>query len=112
MKPIILTHVGTNQFVRETYIPDVWRHRYSLADKNGKLKTETETQVYDLAGPMCFQVRSKIKIKPYTKFEIILDMNFVITEQPTVMNFTCAFGLGGKRAWDCDASFTILGILG
>ena len=57
VKPIVLTHVGTNQFIRETYLPDVWRHRYSLATPDGKLKTEGTKQMYDLAGPMCFQVK-------------------------------------------------------
>ncbi|TRY63185.1 hypothetical protein TCAL_02083 [Tigriopus californicus] len=57
IKPIVLTHVGTNQFIRETYLPEVWRHRYLLADPEGNLKSpdQSGSQVYDLAGPMCFQ---------------------------------------------------------
>eukprot|EP00095_Tigriopus_kingsejongensis_P002041 snap_masked-scaffold556_size137522-processed-gene-0.7 protein:Tk02041 transcript:snap_masked-scaffold556_size137522-processed-gene-0.7-mRNA-1 annotation:"diaminopimelate decarboxylase" len=57
IKPIVLTHVGTNQFIRETYLPDVWRHRYLLADSQGNLKSPKNhtTKMYDLAGPMCFQ---------------------------------------------------------
>lgn len=60
IKPIVLTHVGTNQFIRETYLPEVWRHRYLLADSEGNLKSmdKSGSKVYDLAGPMCFQVQS------------------------------------------------------
>ena len=33
IKPIIQTHVGTNQFIRETYVPDVWRHRWAAKER-------------------------------------------------------------------------------
>ncbi len=56
VKPIALTHVGTNQFIREAYLPDVWRHRFSLTDSKGNVKDGSEKQLYDIAGPMCFQV--------------------------------------------------------
>jgi len=52
--PIILTHVGTNQFPREVYLPHQWRHRFSLFNSQGEAKTGEEVKV-DLAGPLCFQ---------------------------------------------------------
>ena len=58
-KPICLTHLGSNQFPREVYLPEVWNHRFSALDgKTGKLKEDTNDLVeYDLAGPLCFQVK-------------------------------------------------------
>ncbi len=59
VKPIALTHVGTNQFIREAYLPEVWRHRFSLASPNGTVKEGGgDKKLYDIAGPMCFQVGS------------------------------------------------------
>merc|ERR1712107_407802 len=52
--PILLTHLGTNQFPRESYLPHIWRHRFSLLDCAGKKHEGPETMV-DIGGPMCFQ---------------------------------------------------------
>jgi len=52
--PILLTHLGTNQFPREAYLPQIWRHRFSLFDSQGKVKKAEEMMV-DIGGPMCFQ---------------------------------------------------------
>jgi len=52
--PILLTHLGTNQFPRESYLPHIWRHRFSLCDSTGKKKDGDELLV-DIGGPMCFQ---------------------------------------------------------
>lgn len=52
--PILLTHLGTNQFPRSVYLPHVWRHRFSLLDSNGQAKSGEEVSV-DIAGPLCFQ---------------------------------------------------------
>jgi len=52
--PILLTHLGTNQFPRSAYLPHIWRHRFSLYNNEGYLKQGDEKLV-DLAGPMCFQ---------------------------------------------------------
>ena len=52
--PILLTHVGANQFYTEVYLPDKRRHRFDLADCNGKDKDE-EKILFDIAGPLCFQ---------------------------------------------------------
>jgi diaminopimelate decarboxylase len=57
VQPILLTHLGSNQFIREAYIPILWNHRYSAVDgKSGKVKKSDVLQKYDLAGPLCFQV--------------------------------------------------------
>ena len=52
-----MTHVGSNNFVREVYRPDLYSHRVTLAGRNGEDKTGGDTVVtYDIAGPLCFQV--------------------------------------------------------
>ena len=57
VKPICLTHLGTNQFIRAAYLPKTWSHRMSAIDgKTGKLKKSEEQITYDVAGPLCFQV--------------------------------------------------------
>ena len=55
VKPIIQTHVGANQFIREVYIPQMWHHRIDLLDSEGNLKSSKEKTTYDIAGPLCFQ---------------------------------------------------------
>ena len=52
--PILLTHVGANQFFTEVYCPDKRRHRFDLADSFGNEKME-EKIIFDIAGPLCFQ---------------------------------------------------------
>jgi len=52
--PIILTHLGTNQFPREVYLPQIWRHRFSLFTPEGIKKEGKEINV-DIGGPLCFQ---------------------------------------------------------
>jgi len=52
--PILLTHLGTNQFPREAYVPHIWRHRFSLYDYQGTSK-EGDKIMVDVAGPLCFQ---------------------------------------------------------
>ena len=57
VKPICLTHLGTNQFIRAAYLPKTWSHRMSAIDgKTGKLKKSEDQITYDVAGPLCFQV--------------------------------------------------------
>jgi diaminopimelate decarboxylase len=53
--PIVLTHVGSNQFYTEVYLPDIRKHRFDLADKTGMLRT-CPKKMFDIAGPLCFQV--------------------------------------------------------
>ncbi len=59
---MLMTHLGTNQFIREVYIPHLWNHRYSLLDaKSGKVK-QGQVRKYDIAGPLCFQVIHWIRL--------------------------------------------------
>ena len=53
--PIVMCHVGANQFYTEVYLPHLRQHRMNLADKNGKMKLGPCKKV-DVAGPLCFQV--------------------------------------------------------
>ena len=57
IQPIILTHVGANQFIREIYVPHIYQHRFGVANPNGMLKKNNSTKTYDIGGPLCFQVR-------------------------------------------------------
>lgn len=52
--PILLTHLGTNQFPRSAYLPHIWRHRFSIFTPQGSCK-DGKPMMVDLAGPMCFQ---------------------------------------------------------
>ena len=61
LRPLLLTHVGANQFPWETYRPDAWPHRWTLLDgKYGGTVGEDchGSHEYDIAGPMCFQVNN------------------------------------------------------
>ena len=51
---IIMTHVGADLFLRKCYNPEDWYHHISVVDKEGKLKTGTDTTHYIVAGPLCF----------------------------------------------------------
>ena len=53
--PIILTHVGANQFIDAVYVPDEVILRFDVATPEGKLKKEGPKRVYDVGGCMCFQ---------------------------------------------------------
>ena len=61
IQPIILTHVGSNQFIREVYMPTSRPHRYDITDKEGAIKRSGKKIVYDVGGPLCFQVRVLIR---------------------------------------------------
>lgn len=49
-----LTHFGSNQFLREVYLPDVWFHRMSVLDQLGNPK-DGDFMEQDIGGPLCFQ---------------------------------------------------------
>lgn len=54
--PLAIVHVGSNQFVREAYLGNVWRHRFSAFDPSGDVhRAATDLQAFDIAGPLCFQ---------------------------------------------------------
>jgi len=50
----VLTHFGSNQFLREVYLPDVWFHRMSIVDSSGNPKSDQFIE-QDIGGPLCFQ---------------------------------------------------------
>ena len=52
--PIALVHVGKNQFYTEVYWPNVFKHRFDIADSEGKLRNGPKT-MFNIAGPLCFQ---------------------------------------------------------
>ncbi len=77
LKPIIMTHVGTNQFLFESYMPSWCAHRFSLAGPDGRIRRKAEAKrknddeddgddakdgvrLYDIGGPLCFQVSYSI----------------------------------------------------
>lgn len=34
-RPVVLIHVGANQFIREAYLPEHWKHRLLALDAGG-----------------------------------------------------------------------------
>ena len=69
VRPIIMTTVGSNHFMREAYRPENWRHRMTLADSDGKYKSGEEI-LQDVAGPVCFQGDYLAKRVPLPKAEV------------------------------------------
>ena len=51
---VIITHLGADLLLRKCYNPDDWHHHITVVDKNGNLKTGTDTNKYMVAGPLCF----------------------------------------------------------
>ncbi len=51
---IIITHIGADLLLRKCYNPQDWHHHITVVDKNGTLKTGTDTNKYIVAGPLCF----------------------------------------------------------
>jgi diaminopimelate decarboxylase len=64
---IAVIHVGANQFLRTAYLPDEWKHSFSVFDSNGNPKgcdndndddhhhkAPVPFLLHDIAGPMCF----------------------------------------------------------
>ena len=57
VRPILLTHVGCNQFLFEVYLPGCYGHRFDIVcPKTGQVKKEGKKTTYDIAGCICFQV--------------------------------------------------------
>lgn len=56
---ILLTHVGSNAFLREAYqiASKAWRRRFTVFDKDGNpnVSSADDFCMYDVAGPLCFQ---------------------------------------------------------
>lgn len=54
--PLAIAHVGSNQFIREAYLGDQWKHRFTAFDSNGAVHADAkDVQHFDIAGPLCFQ---------------------------------------------------------
>eukprot|EP01060_Flectonema_neradi_P040337 TRINITY_DN914_c4_g1_i1.p1 TRINITY_DN914_c4_g1~~TRINITY_DN914_c4_g1_i1.p1 ORF type:complete len:485 (+),score=99.99 TRINITY_DN914_c4_g1_i1:98-1456(+) len=53
--PLLVAHVGSNQFVREAYLGDVWRHRFTILSPSGSPQPDSGVVTYDICGPLCFQ---------------------------------------------------------
>jgi diaminopimelate decarboxylase len=49
-----MIHAGADLFIRECLNPTSWQHEYHVFDKSGKLKSGTDENPYNLAGPLCF----------------------------------------------------------
>lgn len=64
----VLTHFGSNQFLREVYLPDVWFHRISVFDKDGNPKGGDHIE-QDIGGPLCFQGDYLAKARLLPKIE-------------------------------------------
>ena len=76
--PIVLAHVGANQFYTEVYWPDKRRHRFDLADENGQEKSKKNCRIFDIAGPLCFQgdyLAKKVELPDSTTAGDILIMH-------------------------------------
>ena len=57
VRPIILTHVGCNQFLFEVFLPGCLRHRFHVVSPDtGLIKKDGKRATYDIAGCIGFQV--------------------------------------------------------
>jgi len=57
VRPILLTHVGANQFPFEVYLPEDSGHRFDIVcPDSGRVKRGGPKKAYDIAGCLCFQV--------------------------------------------------------
>lgn len=52
-REVLISHLGADHFVRESYNRELWPHQFFLMDSTGKLKTK-EVKPSDLGGPLCF----------------------------------------------------------
>ena len=74
--PILMVHVGANQFYTEVY--HFLRHRFDLADENGIARSKDELEIFDIAGPLCFQgdyLAKQVKLPKTAKTGDILIMH-------------------------------------
>lgn len=49
-----MIHVGANMFIREAYHPQQWKHEFSVANPQGKIKSGQTKNPWIVAGPLCF----------------------------------------------------------
>ncbi len=52
-RQVLITHLGADAFVRESYNRKKWPHQFFAMDAEGNLK-QGEKMVTDLGGPLCF----------------------------------------------------------
>lgn len=52
-REVLISHLGADHFVRESYNRELWPHQFFLMDSTGKLKTK-DVKLSDLGGPLCF----------------------------------------------------------
>jgi len=52
-RDVLITHLGADHFVRESYNRDLWPHQFFLFDASGNLKSGSN-KLCDLGGPLCF----------------------------------------------------------
>ena len=50
---VLITHLGADTFVRESYSREKWPHQFYLLNAKGELKNGPERST-DLGGPLCF----------------------------------------------------------
>ena len=80
--PILMVHVGANQFYTEVYLPDTRKHRFDLADEEGVQRSGEEI-IFDIAGPLCFQVRLTFDS---TVLILVLDPELAISRNVFISN--------------------------
>eukprot|EP01063_Lacrimia_lanifica_P007761 TRINITY_DN14996_c0_g1_i1.p1 TRINITY_DN14996_c0_g1~~TRINITY_DN14996_c0_g1_i1.p1 ORF type:complete len:487 (+),score=201.25 TRINITY_DN14996_c0_g1_i1:49-1509(+) len=77
--PLVVAHIGSNQFVREAYLGDIWRHRFTVLDSKGKQHTGgNDLKLHDICGPLCFQgdyLVKKVLLPSSTQFNDVLVMH-------------------------------------
>jgi diaminopimelate decarboxylase len=55
-RKMAVIHCGADMFVRSAYLPQIWKHRITVLNKDGKAKSAAEDQLqeWDIVGPLCF----------------------------------------------------------
>jgi len=76
VKPLVLTHVGSNQFIWEAYVKSCYKHRIQVVEPAaGTIKTQGPKVTYDIGGCLCFQgdyLRKDVELVEAQKGDILL----------------------------------------
>jgi len=62
-KNIATVHCGSNMLLRTCYLPEQWKHDVTVLTPEGDVKAGS-TEVYDIAGPLCFSADLIAKDRP------------------------------------------------